>query len=320
MRNPYKLTEPAVISFSGGRTSGYMLWHTLCSYGGTLPNTIRVIFNNTGKERSETLDFVRECQQRWNVPITWLEYRAYPTDRTRPKDGKMLWRHTYEKVTYETASRKGEPFVMAIKTRQFLPNKVIRFCTGEMKIKTTNRFVRNELGTEWNPYTNIIGFRADEPHRVARMKGRPAGSEFYQNLFSDDMELAYEGVDGSDVPWEEPEFPLYHAGVTQADVMEFWASQPFDLKLNPHEGNCDLCFLKGAGKIIAILKEHPELADWWIEMEKLIANHGRTRSSGTDRFRTDRPSYADLVQIARNERLSLPLLSEEDELPCHCTD
>lgn len=73
--NPYRLDPPAVVSFSGGRTSGYMLWHILESFGGKLPEDVRVVFCNTGKERPETLDFVERCGQRWGVPIVWLEYR-----------------------------------------------------------------------------------------------------------------------------------------------------------------------------------------------------------------------------------------------------
>lgn len=61
MSSPYRITGPAVVSFSGGRTSGYMLWHILDAHGGALPDDVKVVFCNTGKERPETLDFVERC-------------------------------------------------------------------------------------------------------------------------------------------------------------------------------------------------------------------------------------------------------------------
>ena len=63
-----------IISFSGGRTSAYMLRMLLDEHDGTLPDDWITIFTNTGKEKPETLDFVNQCSIRWNVPIVWLEY------------------------------------------------------------------------------------------------------------------------------------------------------------------------------------------------------------------------------------------------------
>lgn len=60
---------------------------------------MHVTFQNTGKERDETLDFIRECQRHWNVPITWLEFDGV-------YDQGLRWKI----VSYETASRNGEPF------------------------------------------------------------------------------------------------------------------------------------------------------------------------------------------------------------------
>ena len=71
MSNPYKITEPAAISFSGGRTSGYMLWKILDAYDGQLPDHLPVTFANTGKEMTQTLDFVQACSVHWGVNITW---------------------------------------------------------------------------------------------------------------------------------------------------------------------------------------------------------------------------------------------------------
>jgi hypothetical protein len=42
------------------------------------------------------------------------------------------------------------------------------------------------------------------------------------------------------------------------------------LNIHSHEGNCDLCFLKGLSKKVELLKEKPEIAKWWIEMESSI--------------------------------------------------
>lgn len=92
--------------------------------------------------------------------------------------------------------------------------------------------------------------------------------------------------------------------------MEFWSNQPFDLGLRQHEGNCDLCFLKSTGKILAIMKDRPELADWWIEREQ----------EGGQVFRRDRHNYSALLKTSKIA--SLPMFDEPDELgiACHCTD
>lgn len=63
--------------------------------------------------------------------------------------------------------------------------------------------------------------------------------------------------------------PLVHAGVTKDIVMDFWQQMPFDLEIDNTEvsGNCDLCFLKGKRSIRNLIRQNPELADWWIAQE-----------------------------------------------------
>ena len=50
----YKIEGPACISFSGGRTSAYMLYKILQAWSGKLPDDVVVCFANTGKEMEET--------------------------------------------------------------------------------------------------------------------------------------------------------------------------------------------------------------------------------------------------------------------------
>ena len=74
MSSAYLITEPAAISFSGGRTSGYMLYKILEAHDFNLPHDVKVTFANTGKEMPQTLDFVQACSDNWGVDIVWLEY------------------------------------------------------------------------------------------------------------------------------------------------------------------------------------------------------------------------------------------------------
>jgi len=298
LNNPYKIDRPGVVSFSGGLTSGFMLWHILDAYGGKLPEDIKVIFNNTGKERPETLTFVERCSIEWGVDITWLEYTSTPKNRPlgKARNGRMesAYEHGFKVVNYATASRNGEPLEAVIRARNMLPNVMARFCTVECKIRTSQRYL---LSLGWNNWSNAIGLRADEPHRVAKL-----GTT---NLHAN----------------EDPVCPLHEAKVTKVMVHEWWSKQPFKLDLMEHEGNCDLCFLKGAGKIRRILADKPELAEWWIRMEAEAVRKGQMRIPSTAFFRKDRPRYSVQLELAQRPGL-FDDVTEDDELSiaCHCTD
>ena len=272
MADPFRIEGPAVISFSGGRTSAYMLWRILNA--GLQPD-VHVLFANTGKERIETLHFVHEIETRW-APVHWLEYLVTSDD---PRG------HGRE-VTYETASRDGTPFA-SLNSRntqgvglRFLPNPVQRICTQELKIRPMRDWM---LAHGYEHWTNVVGIRADEPRRVAKMRSPDRKKERW-----------------------EIDLPLADAGIALPEIMAFWKTQPFDLQLRPHEGNCDLCFLKGTAKLVNIVRDRPDLAQWWANQE---AEAGAT-------FRKDRPSYA--AMLAQPD---LFVEADEDDLvECHCHD
>lgn len=258
MHDPYLIEGPASISFSGGRSSAYMLYQILCAHDGKLPTDVIVQFANTGKEEAATLDFVQECSTRWDVPIAWVEYceAEVPADR---------WRE----VTYTTASRAGEPFEAAIRCKNYLPNPVTRFCTSELKIKAMARRIVTLYG--WTSWTSVLGIRADEPRRLTKL-----------SIPNRDRDERYA--------------PMGAASVTASVVGEFWRAQPFNLMLPNHggrtmHGNCDLCFLKGGDQIMSLIRERPDRAIWWARMETIGTS---ARDGG--RFRYDRPSYAAMLR------------------------
>lgn len=286
MTNPYLIEGPALISFSGGRTSGYMLWHVLNAYGGKLPDDVHVCFANTGKEREETLRFVHECGSRWGVNIRWLEW----VDRPKGKEGRNTpIAQRFVEVGYNSASRNGEPFKALCDRKEYLPNAVTRFCTQELKIQVMKWFMQSHGYKSW---TNVIGLRGDEMRRVFK---------------------ALDANENGTQPWKN-KMPMatQAAGmVRQRDVDEFWKNQGFDLALKPHEGNCDLCFLKSKAKLIDIIRNDEKLAQWWIEAE---AEARATKPLGA-RFNKER-TYADLVR-EMNENPLLPL-EDDEEFDAEC--
>ena len=234
MANPFKLPEGNVqIAFSGGRTSAFMLKQIIDANPDWPSDRVQVTFQNTGREMPETLDFVRDVELHFGVPVTWIEYRG---------EGS-----SFKIVDWYTASREGEPFEQLIRKRKYLPNQNMRFCTEELKIRTAKRYLR-WLG--WDYWTNCVGIRADEPHRLNKAPPKDRWTV-----------------------WR----PLAEAGVGKHDVSDFWKSQQFDLQLaningTTPLGNCDGCFLKGEKKIAELIRQYPERAKWWEQMEDLAAS------------------------------------------------
>ena len=287
----YRLPDaPCAVMFSGGRSSAYMLFHILEAHDGVLPETAKVLFQNTGKERPETLDFIHECETRWNCEVVWLEYRF----RHEAAGGRKDPKNVTLVVDYETASRKGEPFEsMILKARGgYLPNPVRRMCTEELKIMTSQRYLRRVCG--WRKWHGVLGIRGDEPRRLTQ---RISPAEFSRI------------------------YPMACDGVTHGDILNWWKAQPFDLKISSDEGNCDLCFLKGRNKLVQLIRQNPSMADWWVNMETYAGIEAKQRNKLKDttmsQFRKEF-RYSDLVKQAESQLdLNFP---DDTSTDCFCTD
>jgi 3'-phosphoadenosine 5'-phosphosulfate sulfotransferase (PAPS reductase)/FAD synthetase len=262
-----------------------MLWRVLQAHQMSLPDECVVAFANTGLEAEETLQFVRDCGTHWNVPITWVEYRNDEVG--------------YAVVNFEAASRNGEPFKAICDKRQYLPNPVTRFCTVELKIRIIAKLLKS-LGMLQDVADMMIGIRADEPRRVAKMrKGTNSESSKISNCV-----------------------PLADAGVSVGDVGAFWDAHPFSLNLPSRNGrttagNCELCFLKPSAQVMSLIREKPSRAIWWVEAEA-EAEARSSKPSGA-RFRSDRPSYARMLQYAIDQ---VDAFGHDDSeaIACFCGD
>jgi hypothetical protein len=258
------LREKIAISFSGGATSGFMLKMLLDHFRTHEPDRkVAVTFCNTGLEHPRTLDFVNQCDKEFRADVVWLE--AVVTHGQR-----VGIRHKI--VTYETASRNGEPFEEYIK-KHGIPNTMYKQCNSRLKTEVMDDY-RASIGWHPDDYSTAVGIRADEIDRISS-KGMAKG------IF----------------------YPCADAGITKADVKAWWRQQSFWLDVPEHLGNCLTCWKKSLRKLLTIAKETPEAFDFMDRMEKTYPLAGGERRDGQPRqprtfFRENR-SAQDILRMAQ---------------------
>ena len=270
--------ETLFVSFSGGRTSAYMCRWLLNNKADEY-NFI-FTFANTGQEHEKTLDFVNECDKRFDLNLVWLEAVV------NMEQGKGI-RH--KEVSFESASRNGEPFEEVIK-KYGIPNAALPQCTERLKVEVMQSYKRS-IGFR-SKHKTAIGIRADEADRM-NIKALKEGSIIY---------------------------PLIKLNpISKAEIRHWWAAQDFDLDLPEHLGNCVTCWKKSFRKLMTIAKHEPERFEFNDRMEK---KYGHIKADKRDRvfFRSNK-SAKDILDMAKNDfnefsdempELQLRLLDELD--------
>lgn len=220
------------LSFSGGRTSAYMVYKMVTEMSDQYEFV--VTFANTGLEHPKTLEFVHKCDIFFGFNTIWLEAVVHHGQRKGTG---------YKIVTYETASRNGEPFEEVIK-KYGIPNMNYPHCTREMKLQPMRAYLKDK------GYDNIpvaIGIRDDESRRVS-----------VQAVANN---IVYPLVDM---------FPT-----DKIEVLDFWKTQPFDLDIEEFEGNCLGCFKKSQKKQFMQIEKNPAAFDFFKRMEEKYPSEDR---------------------------------------------
>jgi 3'-phosphoadenosine 5'-phosphosulfate sulfotransferase (PAPS reductase)/FAD synthetase len=180
-----------LISFSGGESSAFMTWWALQNWRRRYAEII-VLFANTGEENEKTLNFVNACDAHFGFETIWVEADIRHGTR-RSVEAKI--------VTFESASRNGEPFEDMI-IKYGIPNQSFKHRTRVLKLEPIHAYVKS-IGWGKGTYDTAIGIRVDEIDRIA--------------YNADKNRIIY---------------PLIQAvPVTKSQINSWWADQPFRLGL-----------------------------------------------------------------------------------------
>tara|TARA_B100000446_G_scaffold185938_3_gene211044 strand:+ start:2012 stop:2875 length:864 start_codon:yes stop_codon:yes gene_type:complete len=258
--------ETLFVSFSGGRTSAYMCWWLLENKADEYD--LIFVFANTGQEHEKTLEFVDRCDREFGLNLVWVEAVVHHGE----KKGC-----THRIVTFETASRAGEPFEEVIK-KYGIPNATFLNCNRELKINAMWSYKRS-IGFRAK-HLSAIGIRVDE---IDRMSPTAKSDGLLYPLIS-----------------MKP--------TTKAEIRHWWAQQEFDLDIPEHLGNCVTCWKKSDRKLMTIARHEPERFEFFDRMERTYPDAG-AGGGGRVFFRRHRSSQ-DIIASSK-----IPFVEFVDHMP-----
>ena len=146
-----------VVSFSGGRTSAYLVW--LIEKTKKAGEKIVYIFMDTGAEHQKTYDFVRAVAKNFGVEIICL--RVCIT----PELGKA---NGYKLIPIDEIGPDLKPWSGMVK-KYGVPYFGGAFCTDRMKLGPFTKYCNEHFGK--GNYETWLGIRADEPNRLSKKDG-----------------------------------------------------------------------------------------------------------------------------------------------------
>jgi len=264
------MKKKLLITFSGGRTSAYMTWFLHNEWEDRDNWDKIVVFANTGKEHKNTLFFVDECANEWNIDIKWIE--GYPSNI-----GKG-WSVNHKIVNYETASRNGEPFEEMIK-RIGIPFQFAPHCSKQLKTTAIKDYLKS-IG--WKNYYTALGIRYDEQQRINK--------DYIKNKIIYPL--------------------AHIKQVNKNQIKQWWDKQSFDLDLHPDYGNCVCCWKKNFNVLARIMEKTPKEFDWWEDMINKygISNH-KSYLGNKQSFYRENKTIEDIKKMASMNQAELKQLT-----------
>lgn len=274
-----------LINVSGGRSSAMMARHIQISEKYKEYEKL-FVFCNTGLERPETIQFLKDQIKYWDLPLYLIE-GVYSLKKGVGVKSKI--------VDFETMDMEGKPFSQAIEQLNKnewcgVPNEAIPYCSDYLKKRVSHHFAKKVFGT--TKYISAIGFRLEDmPKRVTWKEVKMNKKEIFP-LLTD-----------------------FGNAVDQFELNRFFNGEEFKLQIHSEIGNCVYCQKKSDRNLIKAIqfdlrKQDFKYIDWYRKEEQKYGN----------RFFRGNLSIDDLVktaQCALNDGTQLEMFSDVGEA-CMC--
>lgn len=148
-----------VVSFSGGRTSAYMVSLMEKMRRNGEMDDVRYVFMDTGAEHPKTYEFIKNCVDHFKIDLRCIRTDISMDFGTGPK---------YTEITLDECGPDLQPWIDM--TRKYgTPYTHGAFCTDRMKTAPYKKFCDDQFGKK--SYVTWLGIRSDETRRINLARG-----------------------------------------------------------------------------------------------------------------------------------------------------
>lgn len=251
--------ENLMVTISGGRSSAMMARHIQTNEKYKDYEKVYV-FCNTGMERPETIQFLKDIEKHWQIPIVKIE-GVYSSE--------IGIGVKYKIVEWDELNMNAIPFSQAIMHKnkgEFngMPNQEAPYCSEMLKTLPAKKLCDDVFGV--NNYIKAIGFRKEDmPKRISWAEIKVDRNRIFPLL----------------TDWIVP--------IGQMELNRWWDKQDFKLSIHGKYGNCELCWKKSDANLVDAIRFGTRFIDWFDKHEK---QYGNTAFRG-------RKSVNDLVKMAQ---------------------
>jgi hypothetical protein len=243
-----------VNSISGGKTSAYLMQHYPSDIN--IFSLVRVEDDNclwmNGKDE-KTRQLISDRIGKEFIGTAEMDeiiYTILDLEQFTGQEIKIITGRTFEEVIKDNYN--------------YLPNKMVRYCTVEMKLKPIFNYL-NSL--EVLPVEMRIGYRPNEIERAERMLQRADenGIEYFETIVGKRKSQNKWGK----VPYRKAKFPLIDENITKDIIYNYWEDKNVRFA---YRNNCVGCVNRQPLMISHMATKERNKVEWFNNMELQTGN------------------------------------------------
>jgi hypothetical protein len=164
------------------------------------------------------------------------------------------------KIDWVTGKTFDDAIVKTKKGTKFLPNKMARYCTTELKTMPILYWIYDEIK---EPVIMRFGYRANETRRAIKMMDK-TDEEGYTKVKATFTTLKDGRNSWGEYRYCKPEFPLIDDNIYKDTIEEFWKDK--DVRF-AYMNNCVGCWWRSPLLLKKMHNKHPEKMQWFADQE-----------------------------------------------------